>query len=167
MTVGQTSDARMPVPHPAWSEQRRNDDQMADVVALYRVALQRLVGKRTYENFERLLLWSVSDAVVALHRHGIGEEGSCAALAGRHALTQIDQRCGPAGPFKMLPDERAALDELLRVHEQQLRDNRLAPLLLAQAVNNTPQRGGERVERRWRGIVPMRKQASLPESVHG
>lgn len=165
MTVGQTK--RPPkLRQPARGEQGP-DEEMAGVVAVYRMALRRLVGKRSHENFEMLLLWSVSDAVVALHRHGIGEEGSCAALAARHALTQSDRRCGPAGPFTGQADEGAAIDELLRVHVLQLCNDRLAPLLLAQAMNNPLQRGGERVERSVGEGLPMLKQASRPESAYG
>ena len=144
MTVGQTTNVQEPMPLAPWGEQPRSDGrpdgEIDEVVEFYRAALQSLVGRRSYESFELLLLWSVSEAVVALRRRGIGGECWCTALAARHALTQMERRCDAAGPFEVLLDERAALDDLLRAHGLQLRNERLAAVLLAQTIDNTHER---------------------------
>lgn len=133
MTLGQANAANE---LPAWCEQHLKDDRLDEVIAMYRMSIRRLIGKRIYDRFQKNIISSVAEAVAALRRHGIGDGGSHVDLAARHALTTMERRSGPAGPFKVLSDERTALDELLRVHEEQLRSERLAALLLTEAIVN-------------------------------
>ena len=127
---------------------------MADLVETYRAALQRLVGQRSYGNFELLLLRSVSDAVVSLRRHGIGNEDACVALAASHALDSIEQRVDTMNVRRAQPDEGEAIDALLRVHDHQLCSERLAPLLLRQSKVHDGERGRHRtIGRRRSGAL--------------
>ena len=141
--------------------------RMADVVETYRAALQRLVGKHSYAKFELLLLRSVIDAVVSLRKHGIGKEDACVALAALHALDSIEQRSDTMNVRSAQPDEGESIDALLRVHDHQLRSERLAPLLLGQ----TKVRDGERERHRTichrRSDAMRRQRAKLQEGAHG
>lgn len=158
---------RMSVGRASIAELRPDACRMSDVVGPYRAALQRLVGKRSYGTFELLILRSVSDAVVSLRRHGIGNDDACVALAARHALDCIEQRADAMNVRSALPDEGEAIDALLRVHDHQLCSERLTPLLLGQAKVRGAERGPYRaIGRRCSGAMG-RQRADRQEGAHG
>lgn len=144
MRVGQITDAGELALQPAWREEESSVDRTADMVTLYRAALRRLIGRRDYGRFELLLLWNVSNAVATLRRHGVGDNSPCVTLAARHALEQMELRREPDQPFRVLADEGILLDDLLRVHEQQLSSDRLAAVLLTREIGKPGQRDTHR-----------------------
>ena len=167
MTVGQITGADEPAQQPAWSAVESGVGRTADMVVLYRAALQRLIGRRDFGRFEVLLLWSVSDAIATLRRHGIGDNSLCVTLAARHVLEQMELRREPSQPFRVLADEGNALDDLLRVHEQQLGSHRLAAVLPTREIGKRGQRGARRGGDPDGGRLRASVKGQLGTALHG
>lgn len=168
MSDAQTINSHVLLPHmnfskPGVSGRCSDAVQVSDVVDTYRAALQRLIGRRSYANFELLLLRSVADAVVSIRRHGIGQD-SCVALAARYALDSIEQRVGATSERIAQPEEGETIDALLRAHDHQLRSAQVAPLL----VQTIAGEGRRRRTCGHRNAIAMRRQrVNAREGAHG
>lgn len=155
----------MNIDGPGMAERRLDAVQVSGVVETYRAALQRLIGRRTYADFELLLLRNVGEAVVSLRRHGIGMD-SCVALAASYALDCIEQRADATNGWVARPEEGEAIDALLRAHDDQLCSERLAPLLV-QAIVDEGKRGLRPTGGRRRAFVMERQRGNVQDGVRG
>jgi len=99
-------------------------------------ALKCLESNLTNGEDEMRLLKGASDLALALCVGGLGDaDDRRAAMDGRQSLAQIEARCGMAGPFTLLDEERDALYVMLRMHDAQLTNDDMTQSILLQAMD--------------------------------